>query len=494
MALLEDTLIEALHRVNSSLAARFGRTHKPEDGSAHHHAQALLGLLGCPLCNDRGESERVHFFWLLSETYQQPGILEEISAGLGFCVPHAMYLVSRGESVNSLAYIYRWVIEDVLRQLSEGKGKAGNRGIFETDACYTCRIINEESGNCGSLMRLLATREAWQVCGQPGLLCQEHLSTVTAGLPAFRCGPLLELHRAHLVAAQAALLECLRPHPDSESLTRALHLTVGHEPHLTRENPPELGDQYRLDDVDAISRLRSNLRCGRECPICVEKRRARKEWFRWLNARAVGDADLKDLLPSCAAHVWEFVRASSPEAARLVSLHLCAQAAERLQKVMSVLSARPISGRTRRRRLATLLPRGLHERLFPRPLADLRFDPCPVCYRAAVAEDRCLLLLLTLLGERRVESSYEVGAGLCVKHLAAALRLRAPGRSLHILVASEQTKLSRLAWEIDEHQRKVAYQWRPETPGPETSARRRAALKVSGSSDLAISPLAPELL
>jgi hypothetical protein len=35
-------------------------------------------------------------------------VLEEIAAGIAFCSAHAVYLISRGEHRDSLAYIYRW--------------------------------------------------------------------------------------------------------------------------------------------------------------------------------------------------------------------------------------------------------------------------------------------------------------------------------------------------------------------------------------------------
>lgn len=112
-----------------------------------------------------------------------------------------------------------------------------------------------------------------------------------------------------------------------------------------------------------------------------------------------------------------------------------------------------------------------------------------VCYRQAVAEERAISLLMTLLGERRIQSDYECGYGLCVQHLARTLRHKESGKNAPFLISAEAAKLSLLGWEIDERQRKTAYQWRPEAKDPVDTAWCRTIVKVSGSSDIAIAAL-----
>jgi hypothetical protein len=96
---------------------------------------------------------------------------------------------------------------------------------------------------------------------------------------------------------------------------------------------------------------------------------------------------------------------------------------------------------------------------------------------------------MTLLGERGVQSDYECGYGLCVQHLASILRRKESRQNAPFLISAEATKLSLLGWEIDERQRKTAYQWRPEAKDPVDTVWCRAIVKVSGSSDIAVAAL-----
>ena len=96
---------------------------------------------------------------------------------------------------------------------------------------------------------------------------------------------------------------------------------------------------------------------------------------------------------------------------------------------------------------------------------------------------------MTLLAERGVQSDYECGSGLCVRHLAGILSRKDCNWNAPFLISAEEAKLSLLRWEIDERQRKSAYQWRPEAKDPVDTVWCRAIAKVSGSSDIAIAPL-----
>jgi hypothetical protein len=472
----------AMRDVTRRLNWRLFRTVAPED-SLDGHMQGLLCTPGCPACNERRNSERVHFFWLLSENCQQPNILADISAGLGFCSAHAMYLIHRGEYIDSLAYIYRWVIEDSLRKLAEFGHKPDDPYFIAPKDCYTCRTLDKDIANSG-FRRMLASNEVWDVYGRPGLLCAEHLMTATQASPPFRVGLLFEVHRSHLTFARAALESCSIPDGHSESITRALHLTIGQEPHLVRAPSVGFSEELAASDVSAISRVRAAIRSSRGCPICLEVRRARREWYEWINARAARREHLHDLLPSCALHSWELVRSCSPATAMTIAINLCEQLIDDLRKAMNELSIEA-KHKTWAERLVRATSRIRHR---PRPIHS-HSRPCPVCYRQAVAEERAILLLMTLLGDRACQSDYEYGSGVCLRHLASALRRKEWGRHSEFIKSAEQTKLSLLAWEIDERQRKSAYQWRPEALGQEETAWRRAMEKVSGSRDAAIASL-----
>jgi hypothetical protein len=482
--LSKDSSLATLRHIAGTVSGRLLRSGNVEH-AVDNHLRSLLEMAGCPICNERFESERVHLFWLLSESCQQPQILEQIAGGLGFCSAHAMYLISRGEYLDSLAYIYRWVIEDVLRELGRCSKKVDQPRFSAPQACYTCRTLDEEVRNSG-FRRMLAANEMWRAYGRPGLLCARHLVTATEAETSFRVGLLLEVHRSHLVNVRAALETCHRPQSDSDPLLRALLLTVGREPHLVREpfghSPPE----WDLHGGDAVTRLRANFRSVPDCPICLEMRGARSEWYRWINARSAVNENLGDLLPCCSNHSWELVRAGSPMTAKVTALHLCQQLIDDVRKAMSILSASRSRPRWAGRFIK--LPWRTGSTL-EAPWTGLLSRSCPVCYRQAVAEERAISLLMTLLGERGVQSDYECGHGLCVQHLARILRRKESTQNAPFLISAEATKLSLLGWEIDERQRKTAYQWRPEAKNPVDTAWCRAIVKVSGSSDIAIAEL-----
>jgi hypothetical protein len=256
--LSEDSSLATLRQIAGTVSGRLVRTRNLEH-TVDNHLRGLLELAGCPVCNERFESERVHFFWLLSENCQQPTILEQIAGGLGFCSAHAMYLIGRGEYRDSLAYIYRWVMGDVLGELGRCSRKVDQPRFSAPEACYTCRTLDEEIRNSG-FRRMLATNEIWGVYGRPGLLCARHLVTATEAETSFRIGLLLEVHRSHLVYVRAALQTCHRPQADSDPVQRALLLTVGREPHLVQEPSGHSAPEWDLHGSDAVTRLRANIR------------------------------------------------------------------------------------------------------------------------------------------------------------------------------------------------------------------------------------------
>ena len=233
--LSKDSSLATLRHIAGTVSGRLLRSGNVEH-AVDNHLRSLLEMAGCPICNERFESERVHLFWLLSESCQQPQILEQIAGGLGFCSAHAMYLISRGEYLDSLAYIYRWVIEDVLRELGRCSKKVDQPRFSAPQACYTCRTLDEEVRNSG-FRRMLAANEMWRAYGRPGLLCARHLVTATEAETCFRVGLLLEVpHALAFVKHWGRSLKLpTRPQSDSDPLLRALLLTVGQEPRLVRE-------------------------------------------------------------------------------------------------------------------------------------------------------------------------------------------------------------------------------------------------------------------
>jgi hypothetical protein len=67
-----DASLATLRRFTSIVSGRLLRTGNTDHTVDNYHLLSLLREAGCPICNERSESERVHFFWLLNESCQQP--------------------------------------------------------------------------------------------------------------------------------------------------------------------------------------------------------------------------------------------------------------------------------------------------------------------------------------------------------------------------------------------------------------------------------------
>lgn len=483
----------AFGRLDVAVSSLLRRGRKSETSSIDHSAAALLALPGCPLCNELTEFERIHFFWLLRENYQQISVLNEISGALGFCPQHAVYLSTCSESVSSLSYIHSFVVADLLHSLSVGTSKKDDgAGLFAPARCYTCRSRDDQIRRNGFFVaRLLAHPEAWTLYGEPGMLCAPHLSAVTPRLPLSRLDPFIDLHRNRITEARKAIVTNSGESNQPEVLAHAMRLTVGQESNLARPTSETLSDDGSADESDAILRLLANLRRSEECPICREQRRARAEWLRWLCTHGEHHGDPTNLLPTCAEHVWELVRVGSADVARLIVLRSCDRAAEKLHHIMAALRNPPPPPRSCIGRIVAPLFDTSRRRLAAAHRSLSYESACPLCYRLETAEERSLALFLRLLEQRRGVNLYELGPGLCVKHFARALRGSTSVRITDLLVAIEHAKLSLLAWEIEEYQRKVAWQCRPEARGGENTVWRRALLKVSGSAAFPLRPCGP---
>jgi hypothetical protein len=266
----------------------------------------------------------------------------------------------------------------------------------------------------------------------------------------------------------------------SLSITRVLRFAVGHDP---RPKVPIirglLGDATN-DDSDAVVRLTANLGRTEECAVCRELRRAREEWFVWLGG-AVDRRAVTDLLPYCPVHVWDAATAGSPALALIAAAASLEKAEKNLARSEQLLLAPDLTPQNRpSRRLAQLFDTPRRRRT--RTCAALAYRcPCPVCERMEVAETRTLELAAALLENGRYRALDESGYGLCVRHFLRALELSPPDHVRMHLIATARANMMLLGWEIDECQRKVAWQWRPEARGNERTASRRAMLRFSGT-------------
>jgi hypothetical protein len=325
-----------------------------EPDASDAHMSALLRLHGCPVCNDIGEFERRHFFWFLYESYQESSVLSRVAEGRCFCPEHGAYLARGEHSAGSLAYVHSFAIAHLLRQLDQfdRETKAKKReGLLQSAACHACLSRDDHIRVLDYfLARFLSNAPAAPFYPNPGILCVPHLIRIASERRLQRLGDVAAQHQNALKIAQKRLANCEEPH--AEELGEALQLAVGHDLRLARSSFGVLADDGAEDHPDSILRLRANLGRADECPICREMRRARREWLDWL-ADGSKREDITDVLPTCAAHVWEAATNGSRRLARLVALNSLAQATDTLHRY-AVHSASP-----RRCRLDGFFPKSL---------------------------------------------------------------------------------------------------------------------------------------
>jgi hypothetical protein len=425
----------------------------------------LLRLEGCPACNAVADFERRHFFWFLHETYQHVFALEPLVGSFGFCPAHGAYLAGLADH-SALAYIHLFLIGRVMPHCLGQERPAWRRALMD---CPVCLDRDDQMSRTGYfLWRLLATGEGRCGYGNPGLLCTRHLRDLAPQLQGDELKSLLATHGC----AQEAAREALLAENVATRVDAALRLSVGSDPRLSQPPVAGLLDDPTRDAPDAIRRLVVNLSRTDECSICREMRRARHEWLAWLAVAVERGQNVSDLLPRCPAHVWEIVSTGSSAVAVAVAIEALAGHSDLLEQARRLLDKKPRTqfrgfGRIRQIRASVGLPL---ERA------------CSLCRRLEVAEEQSLKLLLALLEQERYRAAAEPGYGLCARHFVHALSLPATTEVHAHLLATMHAKLALLGWELEECQRKAAWQWRPETAGNEQTAARRAVLRFSGSS------------
>jgi hypothetical protein len=356
------------------------------------------------------------------------------------------------------------------------RGKDTGSVLAAIDRCPACRNREEGIARAASFLAAgLNAPDGTDRYGHPGLLCFPHLQTIAPRLREPILVHILKLHES----AVASVMESLRNGLDI-TLLRALRLVAEDDKRPDLYPTDRISETSRIirDPVGDFLRMLSD---ESACPVCLEARRAWAEWMQWLKEAIPRGWEVNDLLPTCPEHVRATVRLGDYSLASLTVRKALAAVLDLCCLAIDALATSPVPERGRTLHRFVLSIRGSNPRLREARHVIARTLPCPVCNRLAVARDRILALLFALLETPHHRSAYDRGYGLCLKHFSRAMALRPPTIARAILTDVEAAKLDLLQWELEESLRKDAWSNRPEAPGAEHTAWRRAIERFSGS-------------
>lgn len=447
-----------------------------------------LEMEGCPLCHLGAQSDGRHFFWFFNENYYEPHTLDALERSLGFCLDHTDILMRVGAGRHQLAAVFEVLTRRVRAALSPGRSEVAT--LRSPAPCPVCQSRHEqEERGVISLSELLGTGGWEERYGHPGLLCAPHIRRLAPRLEGDVLRSVLGLHVTAMTRNAAAISDLeseLRAdapegghHQDvGKRLRSALRLVVGHE--------RETGAYPRFDEDRTPAAPSGSLRdfvaaCRTEaCPVCLDQRRVWIDWMRWLEAGSLAFRPVADLLPTCPAHVYAVVHNAAPAHAARTTGRVLARTLAAMTTTHDTLAA-PIgrcpSGHGRLRGDQNDR-RGRHRRALEIITSAL---DCPICDRLTMAADRSTALFLALLEDDGHGAALREGYGLCLQHFGRALAAGSPGNAMVQLARMERARLALLNWELEEALRKVAWEFRPEPPGEEQTAWKRALLRFSGS-------------
>jgi len=448
-------------------------------GFCEHELLAALRDPGCPVCRIADQSEPHYLFWLLHEGNAEPDLFDALTASLGFCPTHAATILRDGGGASQTALMHEVVAKRLLRiWRDERRNRAwvakivAGRGV--PARCPVCRSRDGAAERAAFFLgKLIEAPPDGFDYGKPGMVCAPHLRLLAPHLRTPTLGRVLALHQAALERATKGLAEGSAEGETALARTQraAFRLAVGHAAvpvspvsDSAPSSPPRRARRV-AEDVEAL------IGHADTCAICRIVARARGEWIAWLDAHARTDDAIVDLLPVCRDHVWGAWTAAGPALRAAVAENALHVARHRVDTTRKFLARKPPPPDARRP-LASLvaLVRGRRYSIRLARTAVARDERCPLCARLATARDRSLSLLFALLEEGRHRNTFEAGYGLCLKHFARALALGPEPAVRDVLTRIEAAKLARLAWELDEHARKAAWQARPEAPGGERHA------------------------
>jgi hypothetical protein len=444
---------------------------------------------GCPICRDYVGEEDKFFFWYFAESYFERQNLDQVTHALGFCRSHGAYIVRADGARSQIAFLHAFAARRIRARLLDmlGNRKAAAKALtfFSTVAsCQACKSRDNHMER--SLYFLSLELDADAIVhryGKPGFLCTPHLLQLLPELPDALFVKILDVQMAAVSDAidEAKANQRELPRERTDAL---LELAVGHD--VSRREFPDWHEAKSISAAASgpVQRVSQNLRRDHRCPICLEVRGAWIEWMQWLEGAVENEAIIADVLPTCPDHVWAAVRQGSPRLAAAITAQALAHAAVPLTYGVNALRTPLDAGEKRlRRHLLRLLDTTGRRVAVARERTQLGGSQCPLCRRLELTRDRALELLHILLMEQRHRSNYEKGFGLCLKHLQRALTMFPRSAQREFAITAQIAKLDCLVWELQECQRKNAWQARPETLGDEMGSPDRAIMRFSGSLD-----------
>ncbi|MEJ2656055.1 MAG: DUF6062 family protein [Desulfobacterales bacterium] len=441
---------------------------KDDYGISERELFRRLDEKGCPVCSVLEHHDRKYFSWFSIEKYHEPAFLESLTHALGFCTRHGAYLDQQNHWASQITAVHNHAASLVRSRISEGLAVEENdlRLTFkDRSPCPACLSYQKTSERTlWFFKKIIGEKESLKKYGYPGILCFPHFKSLTDNASLKLFARLLSSHEAAMLSATRVLKKIgskgTHVPTESEPIQNALSLSVGRE-----QNP---GNSFFLSRISKIPEYRdplpdfiSSLRENTGCPICKDIYRSLSQWIYWLN-KNIDFTDnyeaMRDVLPTCNAHVWSCIRLGNPALQFVVASAALRAAQEKVNNASRHL-----------KQMNTTRKQSITFSLF-----------CPLCSRIDAANNRALNLLLALLQESRYRIDFENGYGLCLQHLADALDMQPSKEIGRFLIRVESAKLALLEWELEETMRKTAWTARPEIKGSEQSAWHRALARFSG--------------
>jgi hypothetical protein len=464
----------------------------------------LAGLRkhGCLFCREESDAVRRHFFWYLAEQYFEPHSIDRMRRSQGFCRRHTRQLQGHG-SPSTIGRIYLWMLApylDVLRAAEKAQTAVRASDVLPKANCDMCETeARARDGQLHHLQAALTLPEVWAAL-ERNPPCMLHFRAISSSLEWEQLSCLTDAVLSRLSRGAAD------PRP-------WVSFVFGYEPEagLRRFNParesPNRGAASKEAWSPSLQRLRERI-LTQACPMCHARHTALESYLDWLAHEVQRDRRTwDDALWLCREHLGDFASGWGDQAARRLAEATALYWQSQLRDMSAVLACRPSSNLARRllteahewlgrdsrqqwwsalwgRRLWSALASALRspqQRLADLCRVGLRSRPCPACRSVNTIANRTAELLVRGLTDTETRRLYDQSAGICFRDLVLTLRICPDSDGLRLLVQQARVRLEVLQWELEEMQRKEAWDVRHEPKAGEQGAWRRAVEQWSGS-------------
>jgi hypothetical protein len=474
-------------------------TARADVGSTPETTLAALRGIGCPVCRVGERRDERFTFWFCADLYHQPAILNRLRSSIGFCPGHTRLLLHRRPARYVLRYVYADVVPAARERLLHPAARP------RPTRCLGCEDrADAEARTITSVLATLGDAAVVAAYRRTGGFCPDHL------VHAFRTA----------TPDQAVLLVRLAHEPlprgaDGESaFSRLVSENAGT---LARASPRDglarIAAVELADSVEStLDRLRRRLAYD-ACPVCLAGGLTEVRYLTWLADQRSTDRHTPDVGGArlCRAHVLD-LDCHDPVAARWATLVERSRVLFGIRHVGSALESLPEAtgaGRViaaakvlqtlpRRWRRAPAVLGAAARHLVTRrgavlgaAVAPLLYEPpCAACRAVQAAEASELELVSAALDDAPTARRYEASHGLCLRHTVALPH----GLARDLAVGVLTSRLTTLAWELDEAGRKASWSFRYESHGPEMTAWYRAPALLDGRVFLGAPPANPAVL